>query len=113
VSNDQIANSSIYTSHEKVAPLRAGILCLIFQSASVLAETSQPTAVSSEQVVTAQEVIPKSRLLTATFENQITSVESAFRCAASRLGFSGTPALIERYVVIAGYPDSTYRVTKL
>jgi len=36
-----------------------GILCLIFQSASVLAETSQPTAVSSEQVVTAQEVTPR------------------------------------------------------
>jgi len=26
-----------------------------------------------------------------------------------KMGFSGTQALIERYVVIAGYPDSTYR----
>jgi len=45
-----------------------GILCLIFPSASVLAETSQPTAVGSEQVVTAAEAIPE--LLTATLKTK-------------------------------------------
>ena len=87
----------------------AGILSLIFQSTSVLAETSQPTAVSSEQVVT-QQVIPQEQTApTATFENQITLVSQLSDVQPQDWAFQALQALIERYDLIAGYPDSTYR----
>lgn len=121
------------------------ILCLIAPSTCVLAETSQPALVSSEQVVTAEtmpaasptvpeaevsviqvmeptpatspliaqtapEVIPQKQTApTATFENQFTSVSQLSDVQPTDWAFQALQSLIERYGVIAGYPDGTYR----
>lgn len=128
-------------------PLTGGmsILCLIAQSAFVLAETSQPALVSFEQVVTAEtrsatsptvpeaeiivipimeptpatslliaqtatEAIPQEQTApTATVEDQVTSVSQLLDVQPTDWAFSALQSLIERYGVIAGYPDNTYR----
>ena len=112
------------------------ILCLTLQSASVLAETSQPTN-SSEPVVnltvlevqtsvieplepssgiltlmtqTAAQAVPEDEIAqTFSSEAQVTSVSQLADVQLTDWAFQALQSLIERYGVIAGYPDGTYR----
>ncbi len=78
------------------------IFCIIGQSASVLAESH--TAVSSKNVVT----VADQTYTTATFE-QDTSVSQLSDVQPHDWAFQALRALIERYDLIVGYPDRTYR----
>ncbi|MCC5644502.1 iron uptake porin [Nostoc sp. CHAB 5824] len=112
------------------------ILCLTLQSASVLAETSQPTA-SSEPLVnptvlevrtsviealeptsgtltlmtqTATKAVLEDEIAqTVSSEAQVTSVSQLADVQPTDWAFQALQSLIERYGVIAGYPDGTYR----
>lgn len=111
-----------------------GISCLILQSASVLAETSLRTAVSSEQVVSAKsmptgsstaqsakvsaiEVLeptpaPSFLMVQSTpnpNESQITSVSQLSDVQPQDWAILALQSLIERYGSVAGYPNSIYR----
>ncbi|MBW4636597.1 MAG: iron uptake porin [Iphinoe sp. HA4291-MV1] len=122
-----------------------GILCLILQSTSVLAETSQTALVSFDPVITGETVfatspnalkagdnvievsepILESSLLmaqtategssqkqsgsTSTSENRVTSVSQLSDVQPQDWAFQALQSLVERYGVIAGYSDSTYR----
>lgn len=121
------------------------IVCLTLQSASVLAEASQPVGVSSEPVVTAEpmsaasptvpeadgrvievlkptpanspliaqtaaEAVPQEQTAPInTFEDQVSSVSQLSDVQPTDWAFGALQSLIERYEVIAGYPDGTYR----
>ncbi|MEH2385926.1 MAG: iron uptake porin [Nostoc sp.] len=111
------------------------ILCLILQSGSVLAETLQPTT-SSEPVVkptvlertsvvealkptseilslmtqTAAEAVPEDEIVHAlSSEAQVTCVSQLADVQPADWAFQALQSLIERYGVIAGYPDGSYR----
>ncbi|MBD2533065.1 carbohydrate porin [Nostoc flagelliforme FACHB-838] len=112
------------------------ILCLTLQSASVLAETLQPPA-SSEPVVnptilevrasviealeptseilslmtqTATEAVPEDEIVhRLSSEAQVTSVSQLADVQPADWAFQALQSLIERYGVIAGYPDGSYR----
>ncbi|MEH2038675.1 iron uptake porin [Nostoc sp.] len=112
------------------------ILCLTLQSASVLAETSQPTN-NSEPVVnptvlevqtsiieplepssgiltlmtqTAAQAVPEDEIAqTLPSEAQVTSVSQLADVQLTDWAFQALKSLIERYGGIAGYPDRTYR----
>ncbi len=98
-----------------------GICYLIFQSASGLA---QPTVVNSEQVITtettptANPAIPGTDLEsisqeqaapTDTLVEQVTSVTQLSDVQPTDWAFQALQSLVERYAVIAGYPDGTFR----
>ena len=110
-----------------------GIPCLIFH-ASVLAETSLPAAVSSEQVVAAETMSTASPTVQSTEvgaikvvettpapssliaqtspnsnESQITSVSQLSDVQPQDWAISALQSLIESYGIIAGYPDRIYR----
>ena len=85
------------------------VLSIIAQGSPALAEMSGLAAVSSEQVVaqTVPEAIPQEP--TPTFDNQVTSVSQLADVQPTDWAFQALQSLVERYGVIAGYPDSTYR----
>ncbi|MFN6559507.1 MAG: iron uptake porin [Nostoc sp. ChiSLP01] len=104
------------------------ILCLTLQSASVLAETLQLTQ-SSEPVVnpTIEALEPTSQIFslmaqteakavhedkiaqTLSSKSQVTSVNQLADVQPSDWAFQALQSLIERYGIIAGYPNGTYR----
>ena len=85
------------------------VLSIIAQGSPALAEMSGLAAVSSEQVVaqTVPEAIPQEP--TPTFDNQVTSVSQLADVQPTDWAFQALQSLVERYGVIAGYPDGTYR----
>lgn len=78
---------------------------LIALNAPTLAETLQPAAVSSGRVIATQDRTAP----TATTENQVTSVSQLSDVQPTDWAFQALQSLVERYGVIAGYPDRTYR----
>lgn len=95
-----------------------GIYCLIFQSASGLAETSPSPAVSPEGVTpqttptvgTDLEASSQEQPApTATPVEQVTSVSQLADVQPTDWAFEALRSLVERYGVIAGYPDGTFQ----
>jgi hypothetical protein len=95
------------------------IICLTLQSARVLAETSQAASVNSQPVETAKTISTTSASVvevpqqqTAPIDpinNQVTSVSQLSDVQPSDWAFGALQSLIERYGVIAGYPDGAYK----
>ena len=94
------------------------ICCVIVQSASGLAEIPPSTAVHSDPVITDQELPTVSppafetdleSVSTDSLIEQVTSVSQLSDVQPTDWAFQALQSLVERYGVIAGYPDGTFR----
>lgn len=95
-----------------------GICCLILPPTAGLAETAQSTAVSSEQTLPTQAMPTTSPAVletdleaapTDTLVEQVTSVTQLSDVQPTDWAFQALQSLVERYGVITGYPDGTFR----
>ncbi len=96
-------------SRNKLHVSLAGALALCGFGISTQAVMAEPSSISSEMQLYAQEAVTPAANPASTTAQNVTSVSQLSDVKPTDWAFTSLQSLVERYGCIAGYPDKTYR----